>query len=159
MKTYTDIITSFAAGVWPDTRAGKAPVYMWGEPGAERLTDDEPDDAIEAEVEKYLIEDGPPREDGSQKWSDPETVTVAVYERRRLPENFANPKDVTLHALEDLFDYTDPNDPHDPDPSPAMIEAARVFLAVVREEFPVWACDEVEEFEIDVADWRKRTGR
>ena len=159
MNTYADIAAGLAAGLWPDAPVGKRPLFMWGEPGAEHLTDCDPDDAIEAEVEKYLIEDGLPSEDGSQEWSDPETVTVAVYERRRLPENFEHPESVLEHVLGQLEEYGDPDLSVAEEMTPAMVEAARVFLAVVREEFQVWACDEVEEFEIDVADWRQRTGR
>jgi hypothetical protein len=160
MKTYGDILAGLGAGLWPDAPEGKAPLFMWGEPGADDLADDDPDDAIEAEVEKYIVEDGPPREDGSQKWSDPETVTVAVYERKMLPEDFVgSPTDLVDHILEleDLYEYSDPDE--DAKPTPAMIAAARVFLAVVREDYPVWACEQLEEFEIDVVDWRERTGR
>lgn len=211
MNTYADITAGLAAGLWPDAPAGKRPLFMWGEPGAEHLTDSVPDDAIEVEIEKYLTEVEKWRamgdldtviesfrirnpygeeqtitdrhtglrasfDDGdtwtvsamvaagwettdAPEWSDPETVTVAVYERRRLPKNFEHPESVVEHVLNQLEEYGDPDLSAAEEMTPAMVEAARVFLAVVRKEFQVWACDEVEEFEIDVADWRKSTGR
>lgn len=212
MSTYRDIVAGLACGVWPDAPAGNAPLYRWGEPGTERVTEDDPDDAIEVEVEKYLVgvekwrlltpfelvssdfrvrnpygeeQTITDRHDGlratfddgdtwtisemtaggwetpgeSSEWRDPETVTVAVYERRRLPWNFEHPESVLEHVLNQLEEYGDPDLSAVEEMTPSMIEAARVFLAVVREEFPVWACGEVEEFEIDVADWRERTGR
>lgn len=51
--------------------------------------------------------------------------------------------------------YGDPDRTIEDDMTDAMVEAAKALLAVVRAEFPVWSCDEVDRFEVDVSAWRE----
>ena len=64
---------------------------------------------------------------------------------------------VVEHVLNQLDEYGDPRGSLEDDMADAMVEAAKVFLAVVRAELPVWACDEMDRFEVNVAEWREAT--
>lgn len=84
-----------------------------------------------------------------------ETLTVYGHRRVVLPDDFPVADDLVERVLEDLDDehYGDPDEATKP--TPAMLEAAKTFLAKIRAEYFVWQCEEVVEVEIDPREWMR----
>ena len=99
---------------------------------------------IEEAVENYL--------DGLYQKDWPETLTVFGHVRMKpLDEEFSD-----LERLLETLDeeYGDP-DGDGPEQTPAMIEAEKAFIEVMRKEYHVWACEQVTTREINVQEWVK----
>jgi hypothetical protein len=37
-----------------------------------------------------------------------------------------------------------------------MLEAEKVFIAAIRKEYTVWACEQVAEKEVDLKEWMEK---
>ncbi len=83
----------------------------------------------------------------------PEKITVYGWVRVEVDEPDA--KYVVERILEDIDEeYGDP-DGDTPEITPKMLEASKELIKVVMSEYECWACEEVTEEEIIVADWMK----
>ena len=110
---------------------------LWGEPDKEGpLHFDNKDDAINDLIDNF------------NEGEEPETITIAGY---------APMKVVMPNILEMLLENLD-EELSDPDgdltePTEAMKEAEKVFLAVIENEYKPWAHEEVCRKEINVKEW------
>jgi hypothetical protein len=115
---------------------------LWGSPEAERISGTTMDEAIDEIL------------DGFEE--DPETIEVCGYAHMEPDIEKTWEGDVLERILLDLDEnYGDP-DGDLSDPTEAMEEAEKAFLAVVAKEYKVWMCEEVCRKTINVAEWRKR---
>ena len=114
----------------------------WGAPGDETLTALTEVEAIENimdEIQDCLGEDE----------VFPATIIVCGYARMDV-EITLNPLE---HVLEELDEeYGDPEGTYT-EPTLAMKEAEEKFLAVIKQEYTPWMCEEVCRREISVVDW------
>ena len=114
-------------------------IDYWDEAEAEVLMHETMDDAIEAIIDQY-------DENGDMV---PEVITIHGYAREAVNWEHQHPLENLLEQLDDNFGGEDATDP-----TPAMIEAEKSFLAVMAQEYKVWRCDSVVTNEINVAVWR-----
>jgi len=113
---------------------------MWGEEGSEHLY------ASLGEAIAEMLE---------QRHPDiPETLTMVGF-RRMKPE--LRPSEVLESVLEELDEeWADPDGISPTKPTPAMIEAAEAFCAVILREYVPWACEECGVTEtVNVREWAR----
>jgi hypothetical protein len=107
---------------------------------AETLTHSEPDEAIE-------------------EWADDVedltgTVTVYGYTRRVMDPTDPDPDMILERELERLDDeYGGGDDPTEA--TDAMKQAAKVFAAVIRDEYRVWQCEPTHKAVVNVEAWAR----
>ena len=124
------------------TEEKKTPNFWTCVEHAERLTYTDRDEAIGMFLEDYKLED------------QPEKVTVYGYAKQTLPEGEPWHGQVLEAVLEPMDeDYGDPEESFEA--TPAMVEAAKVFCAVIRKEFRVWTCELVCQEIVNTAEWVK----
>lgn len=103
----------------------------------ERLVHTNPDDALAG----YLEQCSPL----------PKTVCLRTFKRKHLEQ-----KDCSA-VLKRLLEYLDDEygDPMEDNTVPTlkMLEAEKVFIATVLDEYHVFACHEVDQREVDVEQW------
>jgi hypothetical protein len=93
-------------------------------------------------------------EDAVEAWADlmdgplPETVEVYGFKRVTVTSlDYARPLELLLETLDEDHGGDEPTNP-----TPAMLEAEKAFLAVVRAEYVSWACEHCETVTVRVAD-------
>jgi hypothetical protein len=109
----------------------------WDTPEAERIMYETEDEAIEGILENI---------EGL-----PETIAICGYARMKPNYAHCEPLVDVLDALDQ--DYGDPDE--STEPSAAMVEAERAFIAVIEKEYKVWAMEVVCEKTINVNEWVK----
>lgn len=110
-------------------------IMFWGSPDSEESSHETRDDAIEALLDE--LED----------W--PKEIVVCGY-ARMIPSLSLHPLEDCLEALDE--EYGNPDGTKD-DPTPAMEEAEKAFLAVIEREYRPWACEEVCRETVNVLRW------
>ncbi len=120
---------------WPK----REPVY-WGAPGAEQLSGQNEDDAVEDILEEIYPD------------PLPEVVEIAGF----VPMDAAWAIDriaILERCLEELDEEYGNPDGEPAKPTEAMVAAERAFLEVLKREYTPWACEEVCRKEVNVAAW------
>jgi hypothetical protein len=79
-------------------------------------------------------------------------ITMCGFARMPVSMSTLSPLEHCLEHLDE--EYGDPDGDSDK-PTPAMLEAEKVFLAVIQTEYKSWTCEVVERRKINVADWIK----
>ena len=89
-----------------------------------------------------------------EAWADdmegplPETVEVHGFKRMAVTSlQYARPLERLLEYLDEDYGGDEPTKP-----TPAMLAAEKVFLAVVQAEYVSWACEHCETVTVRVAD-------
>ena len=127
-------------------------VEVWGDRDDEELHETDLDEAIANRLDSMS---GGPSDKRPVLEQLPKTITVVGYRRRTLEDLDGDADRLCEHVIEDLDgEYGGGDDPTDI--TQAMIEAASVFLEVVRREYRVWQCEPVHEVLVDVSEWVAR---
>ena len=112
-------------------------IECWDEPDREDLRFSDRDEAIEAILDAM---DDPL----------PEKITICGYARMEVD---LSSSDILTDFLERLDeDYGNP-DGDLSEPTEAMKEAEKAFLAVIQREYEPWMCEEVCREEVNVSQW------
>ena len=97
------------------------------------------------------------REDAIATWLDARDLrsgSVVVYGYARM--GFGKVEWEIDNVINALFEgpWAELGDPENgPDVTRRMLDAARAFVEIMREEFTVWACEVVHSEDVDVAAW------
>lgn len=83
----------------------------------------------------------------------PEIIEIAGFARMVPSEGYFCILDDVLERLDEEFG--DPDGDHF-EPTPAMKEAEKAFVEVIRREYKPWMCEEVCRKTINVAEWIKQ---
>ena len=114
-------------------------IVYWGGPEEERLQYSDKEDVIEAILEDFD--------------ELPETIEVCGYARMNINLGGAyGPLERILESLDE--EYGDP-DGDGSEPTEAMKEAEKAFMAVIAQEYEPWACEEIARETVNVTDWIK----
>mgnify|MGYP001602610146 CR=1 FL=1 len=117
-----------------------ANVSLWGIDGEERLTDEDIDDRIDR-----IVDDMHPDLPSGE-------VEIIGFAKTRVDAG-SLADDVLYRTLSCLDEeYGDP-DGDETDRTPAMKEAAAVFVAAILAEYTTWTCESVIHVTVDLAKW------
>lgn len=111
-------------------------IVCWGLPDSEYLTYETRDEAIE-----WILDAMGER---------PTQIVVCGFAHMVPYYGNLNPLEHCIEYLDE--EYGDP-DGGSFDPTPAMLEAEKMFLAVIEREYTPWACEEVCRETVDVQAW------
>jgi len=123
---------------------------LWGvNDETESMSAETPDEAIGEYLENLAAD------------LEPEAMPAEITLRgfKRMQPTSSSCGTVLDNVLEHLDEeHGNPNSYGFTQPTPAMLEAEKVFKAAVLAEYKAWACEEIYSEEIDVREWCERTG-
>jgi hypothetical protein len=112
-------------------------IVFWSDGVSERLCWETENDCIEGMLDGM-----------NRPW--PDRITICGFARMIVDVGGCDVLERMLEILDE--EYGNPDGRED-EPTPAMLEAEKAFLAVMQREYRPWACEEITSKEIEVMPW------